>query len=1022
MNKNLLIFILISLMIPVACNELENPIESQLFSTLPVIGETKEVTTILQNTAISGGDIVSAKGKVIASRGVCWDTTKTPTIKQNNVTYDGTTTGAFTSNITGLKANTTYYVRSYLTVGEPGHFEIFYGSEVSFKTLEALNPILQTEPVTEITISAAKSGGAITEDGGASISVRGICWDTLSNPTIQLLTKTSNGNGKGVFTSNLTDLSPGKNYSVRAYAINEAGKVGYGNNVNFTTETTIPTITTAPVSNITANSALSGGQPQKDGGSPIIQKGVCWSLAQNPTIDLFTKTDNGTGNSNFISNLTNLESGKLYYVRAYLKNQSGKIGYGQETSFTTQIGQPTVNTTSVSEITTSSAKSGGTIASDGGATITSKGVVWSTNSSPTVSLSNKTNDGNGTGSFTSSISNLLPNTKYYFRAYAINSSGKTGYGQEYNFTTVTGQPIVNTVNVSEVTPSSAKSGGSISSDGGANIGLKGVVWSTSPSPNSDLATRTTDGTGTASFISTLVNLQPNTKYYFRAYAINSSGQTGYGQEYNFTTGNNPPLTPSNPSPSNSSIDQAISLTLSWTCSDPDGDALTYDVYFGTSSNPTNVISTGQSTKNISRNGLANLTTYFWKVVAKDGKGGSISSPVWSFRTVPNNPPETPSNPSPLNGSIDQAISLSLSWTCSDPDGDALTYDVYFGISSNPTTAISTGQIAQNISRSGLANLTTYYWKIVAKDGKGGTISSPIWSFTTVPNNPPAEPSSPTPANSSIDRAITLTLSWSCSDPDGDALTYDVYFGTDNNPATAISTGQSAQNISRNGLANLTTYYWKIVAKDDKGGTTSSPIWSFTTVEEIITDIDGNTYHSIKIGTQVWMVENLKTTKYRNGDLISNVTDGTAWNNLTTGAYCNYNNDVNNTVTYGRLYNWYAVNDSRNIAPAGWHIPTDAEWTTLTSFVGASSGKKLKSKTGWNTGGNGTDDYGFSALPGGYRLNNGAFGNIGDYGYWLSSTENLTSYAWYRSMLYFTNNVERDYGGKWNGLSVRCIKD
>src|SRR5665648_943598 len=101
----------------------------------------------------------------------------------------------------------------------------------------------------------------------------------------------------------------------------------------------------------------------------------------------------------------------------------------------------------------------------------------------------------------------------------------------------------------------------------------------------------------------------------------------------------------------------------------------------------------------------------------------------------------------------------------------------------------------------------------------------------------------------------------------------------------------------------------------------------------VTDIDGNVYKTVTIGTQVWMAENLKTTKYRNGDPIPNITDATAWTNLTTGAYCNNNNDANYATTYGRLYNWYAVNDIRNIAPAGWHIPTKAEWTTLTTYLG-----------------------------------------------------------------------------------------
>ena len=530
MKKLFLFFILFMLLIPVACNELDNPIESQLFSATPIIGETKEVKGITQNTAISGGNIISAKEKTITSRGVCWDTLNTPTLLKN-FTNDGNTRGEFISYLTNLKANKTYYVRAYVKFGE----EVVYGTEVEFKTLDATSPV--------------------------------------------------------------------------------------------------------------------------------------------------------------------------------------------------------VTTTAISEIKTSSAKSGGTISSTGGSDITSKGVVWSTNTLPVTSLSTKTNEGAGTASFTSSLTNLQPNTKCYFRAYAINFLGKIGYGQEGNFTTQT--------------------------------------------------------------------------------------------------------------------------------------------------------------------------------------------PV-------NNSPAVPSNPTPSDNSMGLAISLTLSWSCSDPDGDALTYDVYFGIDSNPTSTISTNKSAQNISHSGLTNFTTYYWKVVAKDNKGGSTSSPVWIFHTVASG---------------------------------------------------STG-------------------------------------------IVTDIDGNIYNTITIGTQVWMVENLKTTKYRNGDLISNVEGETAWSNLTTGAYCNYGNDVNNATTYGRLYNWYAVNDSRKIAPTGWHVATDAEWTTLTNFVGGESvaGAKLKSKTGWNGNGNGTDDFGFTALPGGYRSLGGSFLSLVSIGDWWSSNESSTNGALEMTMYYDDNRVISASANKKSGFSVRCVKD
>lgn len=200
----------------------------------------------------------------------------------------------------------------------------------------------------------------------------------------------------------------------------------------------------------------------------------------------------------------------------------------------------------------------------------------------------------------------------------------------------------------------------------------------------------------------------------------------------------------------------------------------------------------------------------------------------------------------------------------------------------------------------------------------------------------------------------------------------------------------------------------------------------TSATGTVTDKDGNVYKTVTIGTQVWMVENLKTTKYRNGDAIPNVIDTTQWFKLKTGAYCNYNNDTKNSTTYGRLYNWYAVTDSRNIAPAGWHVPTKAEWTTLATFLGGESlaGGKLKETltSHWSSPNSATNSSGFTALPGGYRKNDGAFSNFSFCGSWWASTEYSKSVAWYRYVDYSTSNVYNCSSYKNSGFSVRCIKD
>jgi uncharacterized protein (TIGR02145 family) len=199
----------------------------------------------------------------------------------------------------------------------------------------------------------------------------------------------------------------------------------------------------------------------------------------------------------------------------------------------------------------------------------------------------------------------------------------------------------------------------------------------------------------------------------------------------------------------------------------------------------------------------------------------------------------------------------------------------------------------------------------------------------------------------------------------------------------------------------------------------------------VTDIDGNTYKTIRIGDQWWMAENLRTTRYRNGDSISLVSGSSEWIQTDTGACCYYGNDSGNIRTFGRLYNWYAVKDIRIMAPAGWHIPSDAEWTILAAFLGGDSVAGGKLKEGgylhWaspNSGG--TNETGFTAPAGGYRTGtvSGAYYGLGQYGNWWSSSrlENDSPYAWARELGYqhakiITINLDLN-----NGCSVRCVKD
>lgn len=197
------------------------------------------------------------------------------------------------------------------------------------------------------------------------------------------------------------------------------------------------------------------------------------------------------------------------------------------------------------------------------------------------------------------------------------------------------------------------------------------------------------------------------------------------------------------------------------------------------------------------------------------------------------------------------------------------------------------------------------------------------------------------------------------------------------------------------------------------------------IETVSANVGSDT--TIVIGAQQWMAKNLDVAFYRNGDPIPQVTDGTKWAYLTTGAWCYYNNDSAQGKTYGKLYNWYAVNDPRGLAPRGWHIPSDTDWTTMEKSLGGSTvaGGKMKEAgtLHWidpNTGGNNTS--GWAGLPGGCRSVNGFFSNVREVGWWWSSSENNISLSISRILSFTDGRISKSYGSKDYGYSVRCIKD
>ncbi|MCK5136167.1 MAG: fibrobacter succinogenes major paralogous domain-containing protein [Bacteroidales bacterium] len=596
-----------------------------------LIVKTRSVSDITHNSCSVAGEIIDFRRDSVTQHGFCFSQLKDPTINDATLLLGSNSKEeVFSDALTGLEASMLYYVKAFAT----DNGGTIYGDELEFTTSEVTVltvPSITTAEITTITENTASSGGEITNNGGASITQKGVCWGTSQNPTLSNF-RTTDGTGSASFTSSLNGLNCNTVYFVRAYATNSEG-VGYGQQLSFTTNSCtadLPTLSTSSVTSITENSALGGGDVTDDGGASVTAKGVCWSTSQNPTINDSYTTD-GTGTGSYTSSITGLACGTAYYLKAYATNTSGTT-YGTQVSFTTSqcsVNLPTVTTSPVNTITETSAQGGGNVTSDGGASVTAKGVCWSTSQNPTISDSHTTN-GSGTGSFTSAITGLSCEIKYYVRAYVTNSVG-TAYGEEVSFTTGAcpgGIPVVTTTVVSSITQTSAQGGGDVTDDGGRTVTAKGVCWSTSPSPTiSD--NNSSDGTGTGPYTSAITGLSCGTTYYVRAYATNSAG-TAYGTQESFITGQCPSTVPTVSTISLSNITETSAQGGGDVTSDGGETVTARGVCWSTSPGPTTSdnlttdgTGTGSFTSDIS--GLNPLTTYYVRAYATNSLGTSYGN-------------------------------------------------------------------------------------------------------------------------------------------------------------------------------------------------------------------------------------------------------------------------------------------------------------------------------------------------------------------------------------------------------------
>jgi uncharacterized protein (TIGR02145 family) len=673
---------------------------------------------------------------------------------------------------------------------------------------------------------------------------------------------------------------------------------------------------------------------------------------------------------------------------------------------------PIITTITVSGITQNTATSGGNITSDGGAIITARGVCWSTTSGPTNALSTKTTDNTGTGIFTSSITALTAGTVYYVKAYATNSAG-TAYGNEISFTsTASTVPVLTTTAASAITQSTATSGGNITSDGGATVTTRGVCWSTTTGPTTALSTKTTDNTGTGIFTSSITALTAGTVYYVKAYATNSAG-TAYGNQISFTSATTIPGAPTIGTTSAGNAQAVVTFTAPVSNG---GSAITgYTV----TSSPGGITAIGTASP-ITVTGLTNGTAYTFTVTATNAIGTGVASSASNSVT----PSTVPGAPTIGIASAGNAHAVVTFIAPVSNGGSAITG---YTTTSVPGGLTSTGT-ASPITVTGLTNGNAYTFSVTATNAIGTGVASSA-SNSVTPSTAPGAPTIGIATAGTAQAVVTFTAPVSNG---GSAITG---YTVTSVPGGLTGTG-TASPIIVTGLTNATAYTFTVTATNAIATSAASSASNSVTPLAPITDIDGNVYNTVTIGTQVWMAENLKTTKYNDGTAIPNITVDATWLAATAGAYSDYSNTPANSTIYGRLYNWYAVdnnattkvasNGGKNVCPTSWHVPTETEWTTLTTYLGGESiaGGKLKETgtTHWLSPNMGaTNETGFSALPGGYRYNYGTYIYIGIQGTWWSSTD-YSSVAWYRYMSSAVTNVYSFSYFKPYGFSVRCVRD
>ncbi len=737
-------------------------LRNTFLATAPTITSPTS-TSITSTGATLGGNVTSDGTATITERGVVYAKTSDNANPQiggagvTKVTATGTT-GVFTVNVTNLAPGVGYSFVAYATNAAG----TTYTSPVSTFSTPALVPTVTTPTVASLTSTTVTLGGNVTSDGGATITERGVLYAlTSDNANPQLggtgVTKVTASGTTGVFTANVTGLTAGSAYSFVAYATNSVGTT-YTTPVSTFVAADQPTVTTPTSASITATTATLGGNVTADGGAPITERGVVYAKTSdnsNPQIGGFrvTKVTASGTTGVFTVDLTGLAGGTGYSFVAYAINSTGTTYTTPVSTFSTVAVAPTITTPTVTSITGTTATLGGNVTSDGGATITERGVLYaltSDNANPQLGGTGvtKVTASGTTGVFTANVTGLTAGSAYSFVAYATNSVGTTYTTPVSTFSTLAGAPTVTTPTVTNITSTTVTLGGNVTSPGGATITERGVLYAlTSDNANPQLGgtgvTKVTASGTTGVFTANVTGLTPGSAYSFVAYATNSVGTTYTTPVSTFVAADQPTVT----TPTSASI-TATTATLGGNVTADGGAPITERgvVYAKTSVNGNPQIGGNGVTKvtasgttgvfTVDLTGLAGGTGYSFVAYAINSTGTTYTTPVSTFMTMLVLPTVT----SPTYTNLSNPTTALLGGNVTSDGGATITERgiVYSltSVNANPqiggtgvtkvTTTGTTG--AFTVLVSGLTVGSGYSFAAYATNSQGTTYTTPVSTF------------------------------------------------------------------------------------------------------------------------------------------------------------------------------------------------------------------------------------------------------------------------------------------------------